>query len=77
MTTTRALLRRAILLQDEAAVTRSDWVVVSRRTAYWSPELRDRLARHPPIATRSRQGVWLSGIWSFGDKPPGVTMNNP
>ena len=65
MTTTRGLLRRGILLQDEAAAPRADWVVVSRRTAYWSREVRDRLARRPPFATRSRQGVWLSGVWSF------------
>jgi 4-amino-4-deoxy-L-arabinose transferase-like glycosyltransferase len=65
MTTTRGLLRRGILLQDEAAARDADWVVVSRRTAYWSRELRDRLARRPPVTTRSRQGVWLSGLWSF------------
>ena len=28
----------AVILQDEAAA-RADWLVVSRRTAYWSPEL--------------------------------------
>jgi hypothetical protein len=64
-TTTRALFHRKIVLQDEAAAPSANWVVVSRRTAYWSREVRDRLARHPPFATRSRQGVWLSGVWSF------------
>jgi 4-amino-4-deoxy-L-arabinose transferase-like glycosyltransferase len=77
MTTTRALLRRSILLQDEAAAVRSDWVVVSRRTAYWSRELRARLDGRPPIATRSRQGVWLSGIWSFAEERPGQAIMNP
>ncbi len=64
-TTTRSLHRRRIYLQDEAAAPGADWVVVSRRTAYWSRELRDRLAHRHPFATRTRQGVWLSGVWSF------------
>jgi hypothetical protein len=68
VTTTLPLLRRGIVLQDEAAVAQADWVVVSRRTAYWSPALRDRIARQPPLATRSRQGVWLSGIWGPPEK---------
>jgi 4-amino-4-deoxy-L-arabinose transferase-like glycosyltransferase len=70
LTTTPSLFRRGIILQDEAAAVQAHWVVVSRRTAYWSPALRDRLARHPPIATRSRQGVWLSGLWSFAGADP-------
>jgi 4-amino-4-deoxy-L-arabinose transferase-like glycosyltransferase len=65
LTTTRSLLRRGILLRDELDASRSEWVVVSRRTAYWSTALRARLAGRAPIATRSRQGVWLSGLWSF------------
>jgi 4-amino-4-deoxy-L-arabinose transferase-like glycosyltransferase len=67
-TTTRALFHRKIFLQDEAAARRADWVIVSRRTAYWNPEVRARLARRPPFTTRSRQGVWLSGIWSFTEE---------
>jgi 4-amino-4-deoxy-L-arabinose transferase-like glycosyltransferase len=76
MTTTRALVRRGIILQDESAVARADWVVVYRRTAYWSPQLRDRLARQPPIATRSRQGVWLAGIWGFTGESGGFTTKS-
>jgi 4-amino-4-deoxy-L-arabinose transferase-like glycosyltransferase len=71
LTTTPRLRRlRGSTLQDESAAVQSDWVVVSRRTAYWSPALRDRLARRAPIATRSRQGVWLSGLWSFAGADP-------
>jgi 4-amino-4-deoxy-L-arabinose transferase-like glycosyltransferase len=74
MTTTRALLARGILLQDEAGAAGADWVVVSRRTAYWSPALRHRLALRPPVFTRSRQGVWLSGLWSFPRPEPARTV---
>jgi 4-amino-4-deoxy-L-arabinose transferase-like glycosyltransferase len=62
-TTTRAMMRRRLLLQDDAAATRVDWLVVSRRTAYLSPAVRARVASHPAAFTRSRQGVWLSGLW--------------
>lgn len=63
--TTRAMSRVPVILGDEDAALRADWVVVSRRTAYWKPALRARLAAHPPLFTRTRQGVWLSGIWKF------------
>jgi hypothetical protein len=61
--TTRAMARRPVLLQDEDAVSFARWVVVSRRTAYWRPGLRSRLDRGQARFLRSRQGVWLSGIW--------------
>jgi 4-amino-4-deoxy-L-arabinose transferase-like glycosyltransferase len=51
-----------LLLQDEAAAATADWVVVSRRTAYWKPEVA-ALVRQPPVYVRTRQGVWLSGLW--------------
>jgi 4-amino-4-deoxy-L-arabinose transferase-like glycosyltransferase len=62
-TTTRGMMRRRLVLQDDDAATRVDWLVVSRRTAYLSPAVRARVASHPSIFTRSRQGVWLSGLW--------------
>jgi len=60
--TTRALVQVPLILRDESAVTDSDWVVVYRRSAYWKPVVRD-LVRRPPLFARTRQGVWLSGIW--------------
>jgi hypothetical protein len=63
VSTTRAMARRSIVLQDEDAASLASWVVVSRRTAYWRPALRTRLARGRCVFVRSRQGVWLSGIW--------------
>lgn len=61
--TNRALFfGKDIVLQDEDAAARSEWVVVSRREAYWKPEIRE-LVRTPPTLLRMRQGVWLSGVW--------------
>ena len=65
MTTTRGLFRRGIVLQDEAAAraptgssSRAGPPTGARSSATASPAA----AR---FATRSRQGVWLSGVWSF------------
>ena len=40
---------------------------MSRRTAYWRPEIRRRLLGEDGqlVATRSRQGVWLAALWRF------------
>jgi 4-amino-4-deoxy-L-arabinose transferase-like glycosyltransferase len=67
LTTTAPLLRRDIILQDEDGAIRSQWIVLSRRQAYWKPELAERLrsGNGRRISTRSRQGVWLSALWHF------------
>ncbi len=79
MTTTASLARRDVILQDESAVDRADWVVVSRRRAYWSPELvkaLDSVAGHDlQVASRSRQGVWLSALWRVR-RPPNPNPRN-
>ncbi len=66
-TTNLALFRRRIILADEQEASRAEWIVLSRRTAYWRPQVRDRLERGggERIAIRSRQGVWLSALWHF------------
>ncbi len=63
----RTLARREIILKDDEAASLSEWVVVSDRTAYWRPDLADRIERDGGrrIATRSRFGVELSAIWHF------------
>jgi 4-amino-4-deoxy-L-arabinose transferase-like glycosyltransferase len=63
----RVLARREIILQDDAAANRSEWVVVSRRIAYWRPDLVDRLHRGGGrrVAARTRFGVELSALWHF------------
>lgn len=60
--TTRRLARIPVVIGDQDAAARADWLIVSRRSAYWSPEVRDRLARGPVALARSRQGVWLSRL---------------
>ena len=63
----RVLARREIILQDDEAADRAEWVVVSHRTAYWRPDLVDRLRRGGGrrVAVRSRLGVELSALWHF------------
>jgi hypothetical protein len=60
--TTRRLVKIPLVLADQDQAAKADWLVVSRRTAYWSPAVRDRVARDPKIATESRQGIWLSAL---------------
>jgi 4-amino-4-deoxy-L-arabinose transferase-like glycosyltransferase len=60
--TTRRLARIPVVIQDQDAASRTDWLIVSRRSAYFKPEVRDRLASDPFLMTRSRQGVWLSAL---------------
>jgi 4-amino-4-deoxy-L-arabinose transferase-like glycosyltransferase len=72
LTTNRALAQHQIVLADEEAATRSEWLVVSRRTAYWRPEVVDRLRSRAGrwVATHMRQGVWLSALWHFPATKP-------
>jgi hypothetical protein len=67
LTTNRALVRREIVLKDTEEAGRAEWIVLSRRTAYWRPEFEKRLVggQGKRVATRSRQGVWLSALWHF------------
>jgi hypothetical protein len=67
LTTNRALARRGVILADEQQAGHAEWLVVSRRTAYWRPEIKDRLRRGAGrmVSSRSRQGVWLSALWRF------------
>jgi 4-amino-4-deoxy-L-arabinose transferase-like glycosyltransferase len=62
-TMTPSLLAGKVALRPQEAIDSADWLVVSRRTAYWPPGLADHLNRTPPVAVRSRQGVWLAGLW--------------
>jgi 4-amino-4-deoxy-L-arabinose transferase-like glycosyltransferase len=67
LTTNRALARREVILKDEREAASTEWIVLSRRTAYWPPDIRERLLRGGgrQVMTRSRQGVWLSALWHF------------
>jgi 4-amino-4-deoxy-L-arabinose transferase-like glycosyltransferase len=70
LTTNRALAKRDIILRDEDKGVHAEWLVLSRRTAYWRPQLIERLRDGDGnlVAVRSRQGVWLAALWHF---PPG------
>jgi 4-amino-4-deoxy-L-arabinose transferase-like glycosyltransferase len=67
LTTNRALVHRDIILRDENDASTAEWVVVSRRSAYWRPAIRDRFERGAgrQVASRVRQGVWLAALWHF------------
>jgi hypothetical protein len=85
LTTNRALARRGIILADDPQATVAEWVVLSRRTAYWRPELKDRLrlGKGRPVAFRARQGIWLSALWHFSptrtraSQTPGAAIAGP
>jgi 4-amino-4-deoxy-L-arabinose transferase-like glycosyltransferase len=70
LSTNRALARRDVILRDEDEGVRAEWLVLSRRTAYWRPQLIERIRDGDGrlVAVRSRQGVWLAALWHF---PPG------
>jgi 4-amino-4-deoxy-L-arabinose transferase-like glycosyltransferase len=79
LTTTRRLVRRDVLLQDEAFVTRAEWLIVYRREAYWRPEVVARLnsGSGRRVSIRSRQGVWLSALWHFPrNRPDSQTLES-
>jgi hypothetical protein len=71
MTTTALLVQRGVVLQDQEAAERSEWIVLSRREAYWPRSLRERLESGEGrlVLSRSRQGVWLSSLWHFPARP--------
>lgn len=61
--TTRGLLERGIVIEDDTAADSADWWIVLRRPAYWSESARARVETQAPVFTRSLDGVWLAGIW--------------
>jgi len=69
MTTSRAMARRGVSLGDEEGLPASEWVVLSRRSAYWPPGLAQKLAAGRVVLQRSRQGVWLSALIEFPGTP--------
>jgi 4-amino-4-deoxy-L-arabinose transferase-like glycosyltransferase len=79
LTTSRSLARKDIVLQDEERAKSAEWLVISRRVAYWRSEIAERM-RHGEgrqVAQRSRQGVWLSEIWHFPLSKTGPPIQQP
>jgi 4-amino-4-deoxy-L-arabinose transferase-like glycosyltransferase len=80
ITTNRALARRDIVLKDQEAALRAEWIVLSRRSAYWPAEVQHRIEQGGGrlVAARARQGVWLSRLWHFPrarpDRPAGAAQ---
>jgi 4-amino-4-deoxy-L-arabinose transferase-like glycosyltransferase len=66
-TTTAALVRRDVILGDDDTAKSAEWLLLSRRRAYWKADLISRLESDGGrcVLTRSRQGVWLSALWHF------------
>ena len=67
LTTTASLVRRDVILGDDDTAKNAEWLLLSRRQAYWKADLIARL-REPRgrcVVTRSREGVWLSALWRF------------
>jgi 4-amino-4-deoxy-L-arabinose transferase-like glycosyltransferase len=60
--TGRSLSARKTFLEDEQAAGTADFLVVYRRSAYWSPSVRDIVARGETLAENKRLGVWLSRL---------------
>lgn len=71
LTTTSGLVRKDVVIQDESEASRADWVLASRRRAYWPDALARRLedGSGQMVASRSRQGVWLGALWHFPKRP--------
>jgi 4-amino-4-deoxy-L-arabinose transferase-like glycosyltransferase len=63
--TGRDLINRRIVLGDDSDVATSDFIVVYRRPSYWKDDLKRVVEQGEGtvVATRSRQGVWLSRIY--------------
>ena len=76
VSTTPRMMRQGLRLRDQEFVSRSRWVAVYRRRAYFTPEVRALVAR-PSVFVQSRQGVWISGIWEQPRTPRvGVEESN-
>ncbi len=74
-TLTPALVAKNVRLLDQSAFESANWLIVSRREAYWPPNLKARLSTMRPVAIRSRDGVWLSGL--FHDETRKVSSRQP
>lgn len=60
--TSRLLLSKSIILEDQEAAGTADWWIVYRREAYLSPETQRVLQQGEMVYVQSRQGVWLAGL---------------
>ena len=71
--------RRLAIVSDvagePAALVRADWLLVYRRSAYWSEDVAALIDGRRPAAERSRQGVWLSRLYRLGPRTARPAFN--
>jgi hypothetical protein len=56
-------MKQGDLFRDQSAWRDAQFLVVYRRQSYWPDEFAEWIKTHEPISLRSRNGVWLAGIW--------------
>lgn len=56
-------MKQGDLFRDQLAWRDAQFLVVYRRQSYWPDEFAEWIKTHEPISLRSRNGVWLAGIW--------------
>lgn len=59
---TRELIARRVILDDEQKAAGDDYLVVYRRPAYWKDDVRTLLGGGEVVAENSRWGVWLARL---------------
>lgn len=57
------LMKQGDLFRDQSAWREARYLVVYRRQSYWPAEFEAWIESHEPISLRSRNGIWLGGIW--------------
>ncbi|WP_152053149.1 glycosyltransferase family 39 protein [Tautonia marina] len=70
------LFEKEIRLLPEQGLDESRWLLVFRRSAYWSPAIEDALTRGEPVLEQSRAGVWLSRLYRFDAPDPAFVPDN-
>ena len=56
-------MKQGDLFRDQSAWRDAHFLVVYRRQSYWPDEFAEWIKTHEPISLRSRNGIWLAGIW--------------
>ncbi|WP_169977098.1 ArnT family glycosyltransferase [Tautonia rosea] len=73
---TPGLFEKEIRLLPEQGIAESRWLLVFRRSAYWSPTIEAAQTRGKPVREQSRAGVWLSRLYRFDPPPPTFVPDN-
>ena len=63
--TTRSMAAKSVILGDQEAIAKAEWIVVSRRNAYWPQELANKLEVSRVVYRRACKGVWLSTLYAI------------